>query len=107
MAHIERDNVLGERVGAGSGFEREFDAEEQEGLAERWSYSAVVRTNGCVEDGLQEGRRHIVLAVEGEGERARASSLRAEPLTGRAAQEQRAHAAGRSSDAERREQLAR
>ena len=36
--------VLGERVG--SGFEREFDAEE--GLADRWS-SAVVRTNGSVE----------------------------------------------------------
>ena len=41
MARIEMDNVLGERVESGSGFEREFDAEE--GLAERWSCSAVVQ----------------------------------------------------------------
>ena len=47
MAHINRDNVLGDRLG--SGFDREFDAEE--GLADRsrWRYSAVVRSNGSIE----------------------------------------------------------
>ena len=50
MAHnIERDNVLGERVGSGfyREHDREFDAEE--GLADRWRCSAVVRSNGSVE----------------------------------------------------------
>ena len=44
MAHIERDNVLGERVGAGSGFEREFDAEEQEG------FGGTLELQRCGED---------------------------------------------------------
>ena len=48
MAHnIERDNVLGGRVG--SGFWQEFDAEE--GLADRWRCSAV-------EDAPEAGANH-------------------------------------------------